>query len=122
LEFFVVTSQLHRRSVLRASGLVLPSLLEGFGLPVAETGGGVISLVTEGGTLHEVTGDSAVLVDPTDIDSIAYGMRALVEFGCDERKEDWRSYEIIFSGLHGRLLWPDAAHAYKVPSMLLVWF
>ena len=84
---YVADSQL-RWLYSRATGFVLPSLLEGFGLPAAEAvAAGVIPLVTEGGTLHEIIGDSAVLVDPTDIDSIAYGMRALVEFGCDERKE-----------------------------------
>jgi glycosyltransferase involved in cell wall biosynthesis len=84
---YVTDSQL-RWLYSRATGFVLPSLLEGFGLPAAEAvAAGLIPLVTEGGTLHELTGNSAVLVDPTDIDSIAHGMRALVEFGCDERKE-----------------------------------
>ena len=84
---YVTDSQL-RWLYSRATGFVLPSLLEGFGLPAAEAvAAGLIPLVTEGGTLHEITGNSAVLVDPTDIDSIAHGMRALVEFGCDERKE-----------------------------------
>jgi glycosyltransferase involved in cell wall biosynthesis len=62
-------------------------MLEGFGLPAAEAiAAGVIPLVSVGGTLHEITGDSAVLVDPTGIVSIAHGMRALVEFRFDERK------------------------------------
>ena len=70
-----------------AAGFVLPSLLEGFGFPAAEAiAAGVIPLVAGGGALHEITGDSAVLVDPTDISSIARGMRELVEFGDDERK------------------------------------
>jgi glycosyltransferase involved in cell wall biosynthesis len=85
---YVTDSQL-RWLYAHATGFVLPSLLEGFGLPAAEAiAAGVIPLVTEGGTLHEITGDGAVLVDPTDINSIAHGMRELVELGDDERK--WR--------------------------------
>ncbi len=83
---YVTDSQL-RWLYAHATGFVLPSLLEGFGFPAAEAiAGGVVPLITKGGALHEITGDGAVLVDPTDIDSIVYGMRELVELGDDERK------------------------------------
>lgn len=63
----------------QAAGFVLPSLLEGFGIPAAEAAmRGLVPLVSKGGALHEVTGDSAVLVDATDVDSIAAGMIELV--------------------------------------------
>ncbi|MDU3040187.1 glycosyltransferase family 1 protein, partial [Bradyrhizobium sp.] len=62
-----------------ARGFVLPSILEGFGLPAAEAiNRALVPLVGAGGALHEVTGDSAVLVDPLDVGQIAAGMRTLV--------------------------------------------
>jgi|SRR5579875_657280 glycosyltransferase involved in cell wall biosynthesis len=70
-----------------ASGFVLPSLLEGFGLPAAEAiANGLVPLVSRGGALHEVAGDSAVLVDPLDTEEIAHGMRQLAEMGSEERE------------------------------------
>ncbi len=70
----------------RARGFVLPSLLEGFGLPAAEAiSFGMIPIVGQGGALHEVTGDSALLVDPLRTDSIAVAMRNLVEMDDRER-------------------------------------
>lgn len=71
-----------------AAGFILPSLLEGFGLPAAEAiNYNLIPLVGRGGALHEVTGDAAILVDPTDITSIADGMTSLAALS-DEQKLD----------------------------------
>ena len=62
-----------------AAGFVLPSLLEGFGMPVAEAVcRGLIPLVSGDGVLQEVAGAGALFVDPLDTASIAEGMRALV--------------------------------------------
>jgi glycosyltransferase involved in cell wall biosynthesis len=72
----------------QAAGFVLPSLLEGFGIPAAEAAlRGLVPLVSRGGALHEVTGDSAVLVEATDVDSIAAGMKALVSLSTEEKSE-----------------------------------
>lgn len=69
-----------------AQGFVLPSLLEGFGLPAAEAiAHGLVPLVGAGGALHEVTGDEAILVDPEDDSSIEEGMRRLADMPADER-------------------------------------
>ena len=66
-------------------GFVLPSLLEGFGVPAMEAIlYGTMPLVTRGGALNEVTGDSAVLVG-TDAESIKLGLIALVTMSDDER-------------------------------------
>lgn len=74
-----------------AQGFVLPSLIEGFGIPAAEAVfRGLVPLVTRGGALHEVVGDSAILVDPHCTDSIAEGMRLLACLSEEEK--------------HGRLL------------------
>lgn len=68
-----------------ASGFVLVSLLEGFGVPVAEAiAQGLVPLVSEDSVLGEVAGDGALLADPLDIDAIANGMIALVDMQKDE--------------------------------------
>jgi glycosyltransferase involved in cell wall biosynthesis len=71
-----------------ATGFVLPSLLEGFGLPAAEAVHyDLIPLLSRGGALQEVAGDGAIYVDPLDEGDIAAGMRLLAEFTPEERKE-----------------------------------
>lgn len=66
---------------LRASVLAMPSLEEGFGLPVIEAMAHGTSVVTSTVTsLPEVGGDAAILVDPYDEHAIAAGLReALTE-------------------------------------------
>ena len=56
----------------RAHALILPSLMEGFGLPAVEAmacGTPVIS--SHAGSLPEVVGDAGVYFDPTDVGSMA---------------------------------------------------
>ncbi len=58
-----------------ATVFTYPSLQEGFGLPVAEAMSYGVPVVTSQGTsTEEVAGGAAVLVDPTDIESIATGV------------------------------------------------
>lgn len=62
-----------------AVGFVFPSLYEGFGLPPLEAMAcGIPVLTSNVCALPEVVRDSAILVDPLDIESIADGMRRLV--------------------------------------------
>ncbi len=64
----------------RAHMLVLPSLDEGFGLPVLEAMAcGVPVVVSSGGSLPEVAGDAATPVAPDDVDGFAAAMAALLE-------------------------------------------
>ena len=52
-----------------------PSLYEGFGIPVLEAMACGAAVVTSRGTaMEEVAGPAAVLVDPRDVDAIAYGL------------------------------------------------
>lgn len=63
-----------------ATVFAYPSLYEGFGLPVLEAMAcGTPVLTSNVSSLPEVAGDAAILVTPTDIDSIAAGLRRLLE-------------------------------------------
>ncbi len=63
-----------------ASMLVLPSLEEGFGLPVAEAmAAGLPVVCSHGSALEEVAGGAATLVNPLDTKSIAQGIERVLD-------------------------------------------
>ncbi|MET0251758.1 MAG: glycosyltransferase family 1 protein [Novosphingobium sp.] len=69
-----------------AAGFVLASLLEGFGIPLAEAiSHGVVPAVTRDSVLEEVAGPGALLVQPLDEDDLAAAMVRLVEMDDAER-------------------------------------
>ncbi len=69
-----------------ATGFVLASLLEGFGIPVAEAiARGLVPIVTRDGVLDEVAGPGAVRVDALDEPAIADAMLHLWSMGDEER-------------------------------------
>lgn len=72
-----------------AALFVLPSLYEGFGLPVLEAmAASTTVVVSNSSSLPEVAGDAGIYVDPTDVASIAKGLRlALSEKGAGRQKE-----------------------------------
>ncbi|MEO8663630.1 MAG: glycosyltransferase family 1 protein [Bryobacteraceae bacterium] len=63
-----------------ALAFIYPSLYEGFGLPPAEAMACGTPVVTSVGTsLHEVTGDAAILVDPMSVESIASAITRVID-------------------------------------------
>src|SRR5579859_3446466 len=70
-----------------AAVLAFPSLYEGFGLPLLEAmARGLPAVVGATGALPELAGDAAMLVDPEDVDEIAYGLgRVLSDEGLRRR-------------------------------------
>ena len=62
-----------------ASVLALPSLYEGFGLPVLEAmSNGVPAVIGNVGALPELAGEAAIAVDPEDVGAIASALEKLL--------------------------------------------
>ncbi len=63
-----------------ASGLVFPSLYEGFGFPALEAmANGCPVVVSKTSSLPEVCGDAALYVEPKDVSAVAQAMLRLVD-------------------------------------------
>lgn len=93
-----------------ATAMVYPSLFEGFGLPPAEAMAcGCPVICSTRGSLGEVVGDAARLVDPEDVPDLA---RALGELAQPAARADWRT-----RGLHRSTLFDWNATARKVTTL-----
>jgi len=70
-----------RDAILKEAIMVaFPSLYEGFGFPVLEAfAAGIPVLTSHGGSLAEVAGDAALIVDPLDETSVTEGLRKMLE-------------------------------------------
>ncbi len=69
-----------------ASGFVLPSLLEGFGLPALEAGRqGLVPVISRGGALEEAAGVDGIAIDPLSIEDIVGGMQRVLAMPEEER-------------------------------------
>lgn len=67
------------RQYARASVAVVPSVYEGFGLPVGEAMACAVPVIsTTGGALPEVVGDAGILVPPANPDALARAIREVI--------------------------------------------
>jgi glycosyltransferase involved in cell wall biosynthesis len=86
-----------RRLYADAACLAIPSLHEGFGLPALEAMAvGTPVVAGRAGSLPEVTGDAAILVDPLDTIDIANGLEQAITAG-DTLREAGRSRAGLFT-------------------------
>ncbi|MBM3780728.1 MAG: glycosyltransferase family 4 protein [Acidobacteria bacterium] len=75
-----VDDETKQRLLAEAHALIMPSLDEGFGLPVLEAmAAGVPVIVSTGGSLPEVAGPAARPIDPHDPETFAAEMQRLLE-------------------------------------------
>lgn len=89
--------------IAHARALLLPSLAEGFGLPVIEAMAlGTATITSNRGALAEVAGDAALLVDPEDVGVIAEALTALASNDDLERRlvQRGRARATIYSHEH----------------------
>jgi glycosyltransferase involved in cell wall biosynthesis len=71
-----------------ATAFILPSLLEGFGMPALEVASyGVMPIVSANSALEEAVGGLGVSVDPHSVPDIAKGIRTVCEMSPTERNE-----------------------------------
>jgi len=64
----------------QASALLYPSLYEGFGLPILEAmERGTPVITSDRSSMPEVSGDAAIIIDPTDYKSIARGLEEITK-------------------------------------------
>jgi len=69
-----------------ARGLILPSLYEGFGFPVAQAMAlGTPTVVSNVSSLPEIVGDSGIQVNPLSVNSIAQGIKQVLSLSSEKK-------------------------------------
>ncbi|WEK54938.1 MAG: glycosyltransferase family 1 protein [Candidatus Cohnella colombiensis] len=71
----------------RSTGLIYPSLWEGFGLPLIEAAAaGTIVITSDNTAMKEIAADYALLVNPTNVKEIAMAMQYVLEMDQQDRQ------------------------------------
>jgi glycosyltransferase involved in cell wall biosynthesis len=87
---------------------VVPSLYEGFSLPAVEQmASGTPLVASRTGALPEVTGDTALLVEPGDAEELATALRDLL----DSPAQRARLSAVAWQRVQERFAWPAVARA-----------
>jgi glycosyltransferase involved in cell wall biosynthesis len=90
----------------RATVAVVPSVYEGFGLPVGEAMACAVPVIsTTGGALPEVVGDAGILVPPADHMALARAMRQILGNPDLAHKLGLAGYQRV----QAQFTWPKAA-------------
>ena len=72
----------------QAQCLVLPSLYEGFGIPVVEAlAHGCLVVVSNTSSLPEVAGDAGIYINPENVDDIARGTCEALQLKPEQRRD-----------------------------------
>lgn len=72
----------------KASCFVLPSLYEGFGIPVAEAlSMGTPVVISDNSSLPEIAGDAGILINPNYINSIKQGIEKALTLNTHEKED-----------------------------------
>jgi glycosyltransferase involved in cell wall biosynthesis len=102
------------RHYARATVAVVPSVYEGFGLPVGEAMAcGVPVISTTGGALPEVAGDAAILVPPADPLSLVRAIREVLENPVRARELGTAGYKRVQANFTWRKAAEKTAEAYR---------
>ena len=90
-----------------AKAVAYPSLYEGFGMPLLEAmSAGVPVLTSTVSSMPEITGTAACLVDPYDVDSIAIGLKKVLQ------DQEWRQIAVAKGRLRAaELTWNQNARS-----------
>jgi glycosyltransferase involved in cell wall biosynthesis len=94
------------REYARATAAVVPSVYEGFGLPVGEAMACAVPVIsTTGGALPEVVGDAGILVPPADHQALASAILTILDQPQEAQKLGRAGYERV----HQNFTWLKAA-------------
>lgn len=86
--------------------LVMPSLYEGFGIPVLDAASiGKLVLTSANSPMEEICGDGAIYIDPFDVDSIHDGLVTLLNLS----KSDRENKQLIAQQSASRYSWDNTA-------------
>jgi glycosyltransferase involved in cell wall biosynthesis len=106
-----ISEQEKRGLLTRSTGLVYPSLIEGFGLPVLEAlAYGKPVAVSAHSAMEEAAGNLALTFDPRDIDDLATSLLKLYQSPPPPSMEDWQNHIQSFSP---ELLFPQWNSIYE---------